>query len=97
MENRMLEPIGPSYQPDKPSSQKDEKPIAQTSESNDSEGYRFNFFSRMSQKQKEDKGKDKKKQYCEDQAVDLKLSPEAIEKMKKQRNLKENKNKVSKK
>ena len=48
----MLEPISPSHIPDKPPNDKEEKPLAQTDNIEDSEGYRFNFFGRSRKKKK---------------------------------------------
>ena len=88
----MLESIGPSYQPDKPSPNKDEQPIAQTSEMHDSQGYRFSFFARIRNKQNKRDGKEDKHEYTEENAVELQLSPEAMEKIKRQRYLKKIRN-----
>ena len=88
----MLESIGPTYQPDKPTPDRDESPIGQASEMHDSHGYRFNFFARMRNKQNKRNGKEQKREYTEDEPVELQLSPEAVEKMKRQRHLKKLRN-----
>ena len=86
----MLEPISPSHRPEKPPQDKEEVPLAETDNIEDSEGYRFNFFGR-SRKRKEKKTGATQKQnvYNNQEAVNLTLSPEAEEELEKQRRLKE--------
>lgn len=89
----MLEPISPSHIPDKAPNIKEEKPLAQTDNIEDSEGYRFNFFSRSKKKNKETSATQEENVYNEEDSVKLSLSPEAEKEIEKQRRLKEEFNK----
>lgn len=89
----MLEPISPSHIPDKPPNDKEEKPLAQTDNIEDSEGYRFNFFGRSRKKKKENSASQKQNVYNDEKSVKLNLSPEAEKEIEKQRRLKEELNK----
>ena len=89
----MLDPLSPNYEPDKPSLETPEKPLQDPSEINDNQGYRFNFFGRALGKKKKKKDESKKKNtYNETNAVELQLSPEAQEKIKKLRLIRKQRN-----
>ena len=81
----MLDPLSPSYFPDKPSPEKPEKPIAEAKETSDSEGYRFNIYGRARNKKKKNSENQSSNDYNESSPVLLQLSDEAREKLKKQR------------
>ncbi|MCM8538094.1 MAG: hypothetical protein NE334_19280 [Lentisphaeraceae bacterium] len=89
----MLEPITPSTPPDKPTKTTEEKPIAQSENVSDSEGYRFNFFGGPKKKKQKKNAASTKNVYNEENAVKLSLSPEAEKELEKQRRLKDLKDK----
>jgi len=81
----MLDPLSPSHFPDKPNLEKPEKPLEETREAGDSEGYRFNFYGRGKRKKKKSSDNQPSNDYNETSPVLLQLSEEARAKLKKQR------------
>ena len=82
----MLDPLSPSHQSDKSSPEIPEKALQDPSEVHDNKGYRFNFFGKAPQKKQNKNESKQQKAYNESNAVELHLSPEAQERIKKQRN-----------
>jgi hypothetical protein len=92
----MLDPISPFHIPKGPGEPNEDTPLEKTQESTDNEGYSFRFFGKGKKIKKVTKKKDETndvKDYNEEDAVNIDLSPEAIEKIERQRNLKKNINK----
>ena len=92
----MLDPISPFHLPKGPGESKEDTPLGRTQESADNEGYSFRFFRKGKKTKKVTKKKDETldvKEYNEEEAVSIDLSPEAIEKIERQRYLKEKINK----
>ena len=87
----MLDPISPFHLPKPPGDPQDDTPLGKTQESHDNEGYRFRFFQKgKRKKQVGKKGETPQgKEYNEENAVNIDLSQEAIEKIERQRHLKE--------
>lgn len=85
----MLEPISPSHIPEKAPRTNEEKPLAETDNIEDSEGYRFSFFNRSKKKKKHSDASTDKNVYNEESSVRLNLSPEAEKELERQRRLKE--------
>jgi len=91
----MLEPLSPSHIPEKTPEIQEDKHLNPTEPTGDSAGYRFNFFSRS--KKRKQSGKtgesDSSSVYNDDNAVNLQLSPEALDKIQRQRDLKKKRRK----
>ena len=97
----MLEPISPFHNPQKPKPTQNDAPLGKSEESNDNEGYSFRFFNRkkketLPSKEGENEPENEYNQ-LEDNPVNVSLSPEAIQKNQRQRQLKKQKTKEVKK
>lgn len=93
----MLEPLSPNHIPEKIPEEKEDQHVeaAKAARSSaDGGGSRFNFFRRSKKRKQSSRNgeSDASSVYNEEEAVNLQLSPEAIEKLKRQRELKKNKN-----
>ncbi len=90
----MIEPISPNPSSEKIPENPPEKELEPTTNEDDSGGYQFNFFSKSKKKSKEFQKINAtlpNKVYNDDNPVNLQLSPEALEKLEKQRNLRNKK------
>lgn len=91
----MLEPLSPSHIPDKIPEEKEDAHVEAAKAAKaaaDGGGSRFNFFRRSKKRKQSAHNGDSEASsvYNDEEAVNLQLSPEAIEKLKKQRELKKN-------
>jgi hypothetical protein len=96
----MLEPISPFHNPQKPKPTQNDTPLGKSEEANDNEGYSFRFFHRKKKEdlptKEDEKQSENEYNLLEDNAVNVSLSPEAIQKNQRQRQLKKQKDKRDK-
>jgi len=86
----MLEPLSPNHIPNKLPEVKEDSELKPAEQTGDSEGFSFRFFGRSKKKKQSEKNSasDSPSVYNDDNAVNLELSPEAQEKLQRQRDLK---------
>lgn len=86
----MLEPLSPNHIPEKLPEVNDDSKLKAAEQAGDSEGFSFRFFGRSKKKKqsKKNSASSSSSVYNESNAVNLELSPEAQEKLQRQRDLK---------